>query len=64
MLAHGYKAEDTETGVFNGGVERCGDRESEQASAVGRADDAVVPEPRARVVGMLPGARIARGSGS
>src|SRR3954468_2656790 len=46
---------DAELRLFDRGVQGCGDGEAEQAPGIGRIDDAVVPEPRARIVGMALG---------
>src|SRR3954471_20337688 len=43
---------DAELRFLDRRVERGGDREAEQPARVGRVDDAVVPEPCARIVGM------------
>src|SRR5260221_9764783 len=40
---------------FDRGVERGRDRQAQQAARVGRVDDAVVPQPRAGVVGVALG---------
>src|SRR5215212_357697 len=51
-MARSSHSEDAELGVFDGRVERCGNRKAEQAARIGGVDHAVVPESRARVVGM------------
>src|SRR5690606_16243933 len=52
---HGYSslhAEDAETGGVDGGVQGGGKRQREHAPGVGRANDAVVPQPGGGVVGV------------
>src|SRR5437667_11038327 len=44
--------ENAEPGFFDRRIERRGEGEAEKAPRLGRIDDAVVPQPRARVVRM------------
>src|SRR5450631_1915 len=45
-------AEDAEARLFDGRIQGCSESEAEDPARVGRVDDAVVPEPRRRIVRM------------
>jgi hypothetical protein len=58
----GSHAEDAEARLLDGRIESRREAEAQHPPAVGRRDDAVVPEPRAGVSRDGPGARTGRGS--
>ena len=63
MTTHpGSHPEDAEARLLDGRVEGRREAEPQHPPAVGRGDDAVVPEPRAGVIGMALASRIGRGS--
>src|SRR4051812_26893647 len=52
VAARGLHAEYAEAPLLDRRVHRCRDGQAEYATRVGRVDDAVVPQPRAGVIGM------------